>query len=42
MRRSISSPDETLTRELKIRCTADTIFDELQGVSSGDETLSNA
>ena len=33
MRCSVSSPDETPRRELKIR------FDELRGVSSGDETL---
>ena len=32
MRRSVSSPDETPRRELKIRR-------ELRGVSSGDETL---
>ena len=38
MRRSISSPDETLRRrELKIR-RAEEYFDELRGVSSGDET----
>ena len=35
MRCSASSPDERLRRELKIRRAAD----ELQGVSSGDETL---
>ena len=35
---SVSSPDETLRRELKIQCTAE-YFDELLGVSSGDETL---
>jgi len=35
MRRSVSSPDETPRRELKIR----SIFDELLGDSSGDETL---
>jgi len=39
MRRSASLPDETLRRELKIQCTASSVFDELQGVSSGDETL---
>ena len=39
MGRSVSSPDdETMRRELKIRCTAE-YFDDLQGVSSGDETL---
>ena len=38
MRRSVSSPDRTLRRELKIRRAAD-YFDELRGVSSGDETL---
>ena len=38
MRRSVSSPDETLRRELKIRRAAE-YFDELRGVSSGDETL---
>ena len=35
MRCSASSPDERLRRESKIRHAAD----ELQGVSSGDETL---
>ena len=39
MRRSVSSPDETPRRELKIRRVAELIFDELRGVSSGDETL---
>ena len=38
MRRSVSSPDESPRRELKIR-RARSIFDELRGVSSGDETL---
>ena len=38
MRRSASSPDETPRRELKIRRAAE-YFDELRGVSSGDETL---
>ena len=38
MRRSVSSPDETLRRELKIRRAAE-YFDELRGFSSGDETL---
>ena len=38
MRCSVSSPDETPRRELKIRRAAG--FDELRGVSSGDETLS--
>ena len=37
MRRSDSSPDETQRRELKIRRAAE-YFDELRGVSSGDET----
>ena len=37
MRCSVSSPDETPRRELKIRRAAG--FDELRGVSSGDETL---
>ena len=31
--------DETLRRELKIQPTAEYIFDELRGASSGDETL---
>ena len=31
-------PDEALTKELKIRRPAE-YFDELRGVSSGDETL---
>ena len=40
MRRSVSSPDETLrlSREFKIRHAAE-YFDELGGVSSGNETL---
>ena len=38
MRRSVSSPDETPRRELKIRRAAK-YFDELRGDSSGDETL---
>ena len=38
MRRSVSSPYETLRRELKTRRAAE-YFDELRGVSSGDETL---
>ena len=38
MRRNVSSSDETLRRELKIRRAAE-YFDELRGVSSGDETL---
>ena len=38
MRRSVSSPDETPRRKLKIRRAAE-YFDELRGVSSGDETL---
>ena len=38
MRRSVSSPDETLTRELKID-EQRSMFDELRGVSFGDETL---
>ena len=33
MRRSVSLPDETLRKELSI-------FEEIRGVSSGDETLS--
>ena len=38
MRRSVSSPDETLRRGLK--CDAQrSISDQLRGVSSGDETL---
>ena len=41
MGRSVSSPDETLSRELKIWRTVE-YFDELWGASSGDETLSNA
>ena len=39
MRRSVSSPDETPRRELKIRRTAEYFFDERRGVSSCDETL---
>ena len=38
MRRSVSSPDETPRRELKIRRVAE-YFYELRGVLSGDETL---
>ena len=38
MRCSVSSPDETLRREFKYDAHQN-IFDELQGVSSGDETL---
>ena len=38
MRRSVSSSDKTVRRELKIRRGAK-YFDELRGVSSGDETL---
>ena len=38
MRRSVSPQDETPRRELKIRLAAG-VFDELRGVSSGDETL---
>ena len=38
MRCSVSSLDETPRRELKIRRAA-SIFDELRGVSSDDETL---
>ena len=34
----LSSPDETLWRELKIWCTAE-YFYEPRGVLSGDETL---
>ena len=39
MRRSVSTPDETLRRELK-KDALRSIVDELPGVSSGDETLS--
>ena len=40
MKRSVSSPDKTSRRELKIRRPAEGgIFDELRGVSSDDETL---
>ena len=38
MRCSVSSPDETPRRELKIRRAAE-YFCELRGVSPGDETL---
>ena len=38
MKRSVSSPDETLRTELKIRRAAE-YFAELRGFSSGDETL---
>ena len=38
MRHSVSSPDETLRRELKLRRAAE-YLDELRGNSSGDETL---
>ena len=34
MRRSVLSPDKTLKQEARY-----SIFDELRGVSSGDETL---
>ena len=41
MRRSVSSPDETLKRELHWKYDAQrSIFDGLRGVSSGDETQS--
>ena len=39
MRCSVSSPDETPRRELKIRRAAEYFFYELRGVSSGDKTL---
>ena len=39
MLRSVSLPDETLTKGLKINDAQRSIFDELRGVSSGDETL---
>ena len=39
MRRSVSLPDETPRRELKKYDAQRSIFDELRGVSSGDETL---
>ena len=39
MRHSVSTPDETLRRELK-KDALRSIVDELAGVSSGDETLS--
>ena len=45
MRRSVSSPDETqLNTEKRVEkyYAQRNIFDELLGVSSGDETLSNA
>ena len=35
----VSSVDETPRKELKIRRAAELIFDELRGVSAGDETL---
>ena len=38
IRCSVSSPDETLRREMKYD-TQPSIFDKLRGVSSGDETL---
>ena len=38
MRRSVSSPDETLRREKKYDAQR-RIFDELRGVLSGDESL---
>ena len=38
LRRTLSSPDKTPRRELKIRRSRST-FDELRGVSSVDETL---
>ena len=38
MRRSVSSPDETLRRVLKYDAKG-SIYDELRDVSSGDETL---
>ena len=38
MRRGVSSPDETPRRELKYDAQR-SIFDELRGVSFGDETL---
>ena len=39
MRCSVSSPDETPRREFKKYDAQRSIFDELRGVSSGDETL---
>ena len=44
MRHRVSSPEETVRRELKIWCAVQSIFDELRGVSSGDvtRTVSNA
>ena len=38
IRRSVSSPDESLRRELKYDAQR-SFFDELRGVSSGNETL---
>ena len=43
MRRSVSTPDETLRRKLKIRHTTGlSIFDKLRGASSGDDKLRGA
>ena len=39
MRRSVSSPDETLREESWKYDVRWSIFDEFRGVSSGDETL---
>ena len=39
MRRSVSSPDETLRRGLKNKTRSGVFLDERRGVSSGDETL---
>ena len=40
MRRSVASPDEALRRELKNNMTLQrSIFNKLQGVSSGEGTL---
>ena len=39
MRLSVSSPYETLRRELKKYDAQRSIFDELRGISPGDETL---
>ena len=36
---SLRTGDETLRRELKIRRSTESVFDELRGVSSDDETL---
>ena len=36
---SLRTGDETLRRELKIRRSTESVFDELRGVSFGDETL---